>query len=124
MPLFLLSCGLCYVTACQSSEVNVYQVACCQNHRIMASGPSAKRKRKDFTASEKVQVIEYKKEIPNASMRAIAEKFNCDKSQIQSILAKRTNKNALSKRVRASQMQNIDEASMSGTKRQDSRTFQ
>ena len=32
----------------------------------MASGPSAKRKRKDFTVSEKVQVIEYKKENPNA----------------------------------------------------------
>ena len=54
------------MTACQSSELNVYQVACCQNHRIMASGPSAKRKRKDFTVSEKVQVIEYKKENPNA----------------------------------------------------------
>ena len=74
-----------------SSEVNVYQVACCHNHRfIMASGPSAKCKRKDFTVSEKVQVIEYKKEHPNASVRAIVEKFNCGKSQIQSILAKRT----------------------------------
>ena len=106
------------MTACQSSEVNVYQVACCHNHRIMASGPSAKRRRKDFTVSEKVQVIEYKKENPNASVRAIAEKFNCGKSQIQSILAKRTeildeysaNKNALSKRARASQTQNINEA--------------
>ncbi|XP_068756262.1 major centromere autoantigen B-like [Montipora capricornis] len=75
----------------------------------MASGPSAKRNRKDFTVSEKVQVIEYKKENPNASVRAIAEKFNCGKSQIQSILAKRTevldeysaNKNALSERARA-----------------------
>ena len=54
------------MTACRSSELNVYQVACCHNHRIMASGPSAKRKRKDFTVSEKVQVIEYKKENPNA----------------------------------------------------------
>ena len=73
----------------------------------MALGPSAKRKRKDFTVSEKVQVIEWKKENPNASERAIAEKFDCGKSQIQSILAKRTeildeysaNKNALSKRA-------------------------
>lgn len=51
-------------------------------------------------------------------MRATAEKFDCGKSQIQSILAKRTeildeysaNKNALSKPARASQTQNIDEA--------------
>ena len=56
----------------------------------MALGPSAKRKRKDFTVSEKVQVIEWKKENPNASARAIAEKFDCGKSQIQSILAKRS----------------------------------
>ena len=49
-------------------------------------------------------------------MRAFAEKFDCGKSQIQSILAKRTEildecsakKNALSKRARASQTQNID----------------
>ena len=60
----------------------------------MASGPSAKCKRKDFTASEKVQVIEYKKENPNVSMQAIAEKFNCGKSQIQSILAKAKVKSA------------------------------
>ena len=46
----------------------------------MASGPSAKRKRKDFTVSEKVQVIEYKKENPNATVRAIAEKFDCGKA--------------------------------------------
>lgn len=51
-------------------------------------------------------------------MRATAEKFDSGKSQIQSILAKRTeildeysaNKNALSKPARASQTQNIDEA--------------
>ena len=61
MLLFLLSCALCYVTACQSS------------------GPSAKCNRKDFTVSEKVQVIEYKKENPNASVQAIAEKFNWGK---------------------------------------------
>ena len=50
---------------------------------------SAKRKRKDFTASEKVQVIEYKKENPNATVRATAERTDCGKSQIQSILSKR-----------------------------------
>ena len=61
------------------------QVACRHSHCIMAS---PKCYRKDFTASEKVQVIEYKKENPNASMRAIAEKFICGKLQIQSILAK------------------------------------
>ena len=84
----------------------------------MNSSPSVKRKRKDFTVSETVQVIQYKKENPNASVWAIAEKFDYRKSQIQSILAKRTemldeynaNKNALAKRVRASQTQNIDEA--------------
>lgn len=51
-------------------------------------------------------------------MRATAEKFDSGKSQIQSILAKRTeildeysaNKNALSKPARASQTQNTDEA--------------
>ena len=51
-------------------------------------------------------------------MRAIAEKFDRGKSQIQSILAKSTeildeysaNKNALSKRARASRKQNIEEA--------------
>ena len=84
----------------------------------MASRPSAKRKRKDFTASEKVQIIECKKENPNASVRTIAEKFVCGKSQIQSILAKgneiledySTNKNAHSKRARVSPMKNVDEA--------------
>lgn len=76
----------------------------------MASRPSAKRKKRDFTASEKVQDIEYKKENPNASVRAIAGKFDCGKSQIQSILAKsieilqdyNANRNAHSKRARAS----------------------
>jgi len=86
----------------------------------MASRPSAKRKRRDFIASEKVQVIEYKKENPNASVRAIAGKFDCGKSQIQSILAKRftveiledysANKNAHSKRARTSPLKNVDEA--------------
>ena len=54
----------------------------------MASGPSVKGKRKYCTVSEKVQVIEYKKENPNASVRAIAEKFDCGKSQIQSVNAR------------------------------------
>ena len=51
-------------------------------------------------------------------MQAVAEKFDCGESQIQSILARRTeileqysaNKNTLSKRARASETQNIDEA--------------
>ena len=84
----------------------------------MASCPSAKCKRRDFTASEKVQVIEYKKENPNASVWAIAGKFDCGKSQIQSILVKRieiledysANKNAHSKRGRASPLKSVDEA--------------
>ena len=106
------------MTACQCSQVTVNLVACHHSHCIMASRPSAKRKRKDFTASEKVQIIEYKKENPNASVRTIAEKFVCGKSQIQSILAKgneiledySANKNAHSKRARVSPMKNVDEA--------------
>ena len=73
------------MTACKSSEVKVYQVACCHNQRITASCLSAKTKRKYFTVFKKVRVFEYKKETPNASMRASAEKFDCGKSQIQTI---------------------------------------
>ena len=62
------------MTACQCSQVTVNLVACRRSHCIMASRPSAKRKRKDFTACEKVQIIEYKMENPNGSVRAIAEK--------------------------------------------------
>lgn len=84
----------------------------------MASRPSATGKRKDLSASEKVQVIEYKKENPSAGVRSIAEKFDCSKSQIQSILAKKdeilehygANKNAHCKRARLSQLKNVDEA--------------
>ena len=87
-------------------------------HHIMASRPSATGKRKDLSASEKVQVIEYKKENPSAGVRSIAEKFGCSKSQIQSILAKKdeilehygANKNAHCKRARLSQLKNVDEA--------------
>ena len=78
---------------------------------------SVKHKRKYCTVSEKVQVIQYKKENPNFCMQAVAEKFDCGESQIQSILARRTEildqysaNNTLSKRARASQTQNIDEA--------------
>ena len=89
-----------------------------QSHHIMASRPSATGKRKDLSASEKVQVIEYKKENPSAGMRSIAKKFDCSKSQIQSILAKKddilehygANKNAHCKRARLSQLKNVDEA--------------
>ncbi|KAM7436131.1 hypothetical protein ABFA07_014040 [Porites harrisoni] len=84
----------------------------------MASHPSARGKRKDLSASEKVQVIEYKKENPSAGVRSIAEKFDFSKSQIQSILAKKdeilehygANKNAHCKRARLSQLKNVDEA--------------
>ena len=73
-----------------------------QSHRILASCPSATGKRKDLSASEKVQVMKYKKENPSAG------KFGCSKSQIQSILAKKdeilehygANKNAHCKRAR------------------------
>ena len=89
-----------------------------QSHHIMASRPSATGKRKDLSASEKVQVIEYKKENPSAGVRSIAEKFDCSKSQIQSILAKKdeilehygANKNAHCKRARLSQLKNVDKA--------------
>ena len=88
-----------------------------QSHHIMASRPSATGKRKDLSASEKVQVIEYKKENPSAGVRSIAEKFGCSKSQIQSILAKDeilehyvANENAHCKRARLSQLKNVDEA--------------
>lgn len=53
----------------------------------MASAPG-KRKQKELTATEKVQVCEYKRKNPNSSVRVIAEKFKCGKSQVQSILAK------------------------------------
>ena len=84
----------------------------------MASCPSATGKRKDLSASEKVQVLEYKKENLSAGMRSIAEKFGCRKSQIQSILAKKdeilehygANKNAHCKGARLSQLKNVDEA--------------
>ena len=89
-----------------------------QSHHIMASRPSATDKRKDLSASEKVQVIKYKKENPSAGVRSIAEKFGCSKSQIQSILAKKdeifehygANKNAHCKGARLSQLKNVDEA--------------
>lgn len=48
----------------------------------MASRTLAKRKGKDFSVSEKVQLIDYKKENPKASVRVIADKFDCGKSQI------------------------------------------
>ena len=84
----------------------------------MASRPSATGKRKDLSASEKVQVIEYKKENPSAGVRSIAKKFDYSKSQIQSILAKKdeilehygASKNAHCKRARLSQLKNVDEA--------------
>ena len=89
-----------------------------QSHHIMASRPSATGKRKDLSASEKVQVIEYKKENPSAGVQSIAKKFDCSKSQIQSILAKKdeilehysANKNAHCKRARLSQLKNVDKA--------------
>ena len=45
----------------------------------MASRTLAKRKGKDFSVSEKVQLIDYKKENPKASVRVIADKFDCGK---------------------------------------------
>ena len=109
-----MSCGV-HLTACHADHMNQVHV---QSHHIMASRPSATGKRKDLSASEKVQVIEYKKENPSAGVRSIAEKFGCSKSQIQSILAKKdeisehygANKNAHFKRARLSQFKNVDQA--------------
>ena len=47
-------------------------------------GKMAKRKRKELTLQEKVDVIAYKDKNPAIGIREIAEKFRCGKTQIQS----------------------------------------
>ena len=81
-------------------------------------GKMAKRKRKELTLQEKVDVIAYKDKNPAIGIREIAEKFQCGKTQIQSTLRDKrklldkfaTNGNAASKRARMCRFQNIDSA--------------
>ena len=78
----------------------------------------AKRKRKELTLHEKVDVIAYKDKSPAIGIREIAEKFQCGKTQIQSTLRDKrklldkfaTNGNAASKRARMCRFQNINSA--------------
>lgn len=81
-------------------------------------GKMAKRKRKELTLQEKVDVIAYKDKNPAIGIREIAEKFQCGKTQIQSTLRDKrklldkfaTNGNAASKRARMCRFQDIDSA--------------
>ena len=76
----------------------------------------AKRKRKELTLQEKVEVIEFKNKNPATALRQIADKFQCGKTQIQSILRDQQNLldkftasgNAASKRARTCRFQDID----------------
>ena len=76
----------------------------------------AKRKRKELTLQEKVEVIDFKNKNPATALRQIADRFQCDKTQIQSILRDQPNLldkftasgNAVSKRARTCRFQNID----------------
>ena len=51
----------------------------------------AKRKRKELTLQEKVEVIDFKNKNPATALRQIANKFQCGKTQIQSILRDQQN---------------------------------
>ena len=81
-------------------------------------GKMDKRKRKELTLQEKVDVIAYKDKNPAIGIREIAEKFQCGKTQIQSTLRDKrklldkfaTNGNAASKRARMCRFQDIDSA--------------
>ena len=76
----------------------------------------AKRKRKELTLQEKVEVIDFKNKNPATALRQIANKFQCGKTQIQSILRDQQNLldkstasgNATSKRTRTCRFQDID----------------
>ena len=80
-------------------------------------GKMAKRKRKELTLEEKVDVIAYKDKNPAIGIREIAEKFQCGKTQIQSTLRDKqklldkfaTNGNA-AKRAGMCGFQDIDSA--------------
>ena len=79
-------------------------------------GKMAKRKRKELTLQEKVDVIAYKDKNPAIGIQEKAEKFQCGKTQIQSTLRDKrklldkfpTNGNAASKRARMCRFQDID----------------
>lgn len=51
----------------------------------------AKRKRKEMTLQEKVEVIDFKNKNPATALRQIENKFQCGKTQIQSILRDQQN---------------------------------
>ena len=78
----------------------------------------AKRKRKELTLQEKVDVIACKDKNPAIGIREKAEKFKCGKTQIQSTLRDKRkllhkfakNGNASSKRARMCRFQDIDSA--------------
>ena len=73
----------------------------------------AKRKRKELTLQEKVKVIDFKNKNPATALGQIADKFQCVKTQIQSILRDQQNLldkftasgNAASKRLRTRRFQ-------------------
>ena len=76
----------------------------------------ARRKRKELTLQEKVEVIDFKNKNPATALRQIANKFQCGKTQIQSILRDQQNLldkftasgNADSKRARTGWVENED----------------
>ena len=76
----------------------------------------AKRKRQELTLQEKVEVIDFKNKNPATALRQIANKFQCGKTQIQSILRDQQNLrdkstasgNAASKRASTCRFQDID----------------
>ena len=76
----------------------------------------AKRKQKELTLQDKVEVIDFKNKNPATALRQIENKFQCGKTQIQSILRDQQNLldkstasgNAASKRARTCRFQDID----------------
>ena len=51
----------------------------------------AKRKQKELTLQDKVEVIDFKNKNPATALRQIESKFQCGKTQIQSILRDQQN---------------------------------
>ena len=80
----------------------------------------AKRKQKELTLQDKVEVIDFKNKNPATALRQIANKFQCGKTQIQSILRDTQNLldkstasgNAVSKRARTCRFQDVDLATL------------
>ena len=79
---------------------------------------ASKRKRKELTLREKIEVIEFKKKDPKAAIRAIAEHFKCGRTQVNTVLTNQEklleqfagNGNADSKRAREVRFPDIDSA--------------